>query len=199
MHHGGNLSILWNLMFCRLLSSGLWCHVVWYNSTMFQRNLLPPYGQQMKIKGSSTNMVCLYQTTLRYSPQHSSPSSSSVWSHHVPRHPCVQATTISSFFITWYGILSLLSVNKKYILFMQPTAQSLISLSYSTLLSCKLWYPTHSTVPAVKQTVAISGLPDLMVPQGVQCTNNFTGHDRFISVFASICWYWLTDMHCLFR
>lgn len=35
MHHGWNLSILWDLMFsCRLLSSGLLCHVIWYNSTI---------------------------------------------------------------------------------------------------------------------------------------------------------------------
>jgi len=76
---------------------------------------------------------------------------------------------------------------------MHPTAQLLISLSYSISLSCKLRYPTHSTVSAVKQAVAISGLPDLMVPQGVQGTNNFMGHDRFISVrfnlLILIYWY----------
>jgi hypothetical protein len=62
---------------------------------------------------------------------------------------------------------------KQKFLFMQPTVQSLISLSYSISLSCKLRYPTHSTVSAAKQAVAISGLPHLMVPQGVQSTNNF--------------------------
>jgi hypothetical protein len=56
---------------------------------------------------------------------------------------------------------------------MQPTAQSLILLSYSIPLSCTLRYPTHSTVPAVKQAVIIWGLPDLIVAQGVQGTNNF--------------------------
>jgi len=62
---------------------------------------------------------------------------------------------------------------KQKFLLMQPTAQSLMSLSYSISLSCKLCYPTHSTVPAVKQAVTISGQPDLIVPQGVQGTNNF--------------------------
>jgi len=112
---------------------------------------------------------------------------------------------------------------KHKFLHMQPTAQSLISLSYSISVSCKLCYPTHNTLTAVKRVVAIWGLPDLMVPQGVQGTNNFlntnamkqtpllhkwillqpvkkfphiTGHDRFIRVFVSICWYWFTDMHC---
>lgn len=114
---------------------------------------------------------------------------------------------------------------KHNFLLMQPTAQSLILLSYSISISCKLCYPTHSKVPAVKQAVTMWGLPDLIVPQGVWGTNNFlntnamkqtssytsefflswsknsphcTEHDRLIRVFASIFWYWLTDMHCLF-
>jgi len=34
MHRGGNLCILWDLtFFWRLLSSGVWRCVVWYNST----------------------------------------------------------------------------------------------------------------------------------------------------------------------
>jgi hypothetical protein len=70
--------------------------------------------------------------------------------------------------------------------------------------SCSL---QHS--PAVKQAVTISGLPDLIVCQGVQGTNamkqdpsytsefflsqsknspHFTGHDRFIRASASIYW-----------
>jgi hypothetical protein len=78
-------------------------------------------------------------------------------------HDAVERTEIS---------FSCQQLKHKFLL-MQPTAQSLISLSYSTSLSCKLCYPIHSTVPAVKQAVAIWVLPDLMVPQGVQGTNNF--------------------------
>jgi len=69
----------------------------------------------MKIKGSSMIMVCVYQTTLRYSPQDSSLPSSSIWSHHGTKHQCVEAMMMYSFNISCNGILSLLPVNKKNI------------------------------------------------------------------------------------
>jgi hypothetical protein len=116
VHHGGNLCILWDLtFFWRLLSSGVWCCVVWYNSTNVSEKLSASIRTEdedsrlLKEHGLSlsdyTALLPIWQTPS---------SSSSIWSHQGPRQQCVEAMNTFSFFVTWSGILSLQPVNKKY-------------------------------------------------------------------------------------